>query len=230
MAEERSTTPEKQLLKLIEDPKAEAVSSKGLKHIGRSLFSLAALKGRISFFKERISSGFSFANTSFDIKIVTGALQLCILVLAMYFGVNLVFSIMDLNKSPEISQEAAASIELGSPQEVSFLKNAAYYTEKARSRDIFRFGQFFQQVTEELKEVSPPEEIAEGPSKEDLIYERFNLVGIAWSDDPDAMIEDLNTNKIYFVKRGEAIEDIKIQAILRDRVVLSWEGKEIELR
>ena len=230
MAQERSATPEKQLLKLIEDPGVESVSSQGLKHRGRSLFSLAALKGRISFFKERISTGFSFTNTVFDIKIVTSVLQLCILVLAMYFGVNLVFSIVKLNKSPEISQEAAASIDLGSPQEVSFLRNSSYYTEKARSRDIFKFGQFFQQAAEEVKEVLPPEEVATGPSKEDIIYERFSLVGIAWSDDPDAMIEDLNTNKIYFIKRGEAIEDIKVQAILRDRVVLLWEGEEVELR
>ena len=44
------------------------------------------------------------------------------------------------------------------------------------------------------------------------------------------MIEDANTKKIYFIKQGEIIDGIKIQAILRDRVVLSYEGEEIELR
>ncbi|MFC1708964.1 hypothetical protein ACFL2J_02745 [Candidatus Omnitrophota bacterium] len=229
MAQERSTTPEKQLLKLIEDPKTATFGSKGLKHKGHSLFSIAALKGRISFFKERLAFGFSFKNISFDVRVVSTILQLCIFVLVVYFGVNLVFSISS-SKIPEISQDAAASIELGSPQEVSFLKKESYYLENARSRDIFRFGQFFEQAMEEAEEVDPPEDIELLPSKSEEVYERFSLVGIAWSDDPDAMIEDLDTEKIHFLKRGETIQDVKIQGILKDRVVLLYKGEEIELR
>lgn len=231
MAEERSTTPEKQLLKLIEDPKAQTLSSKGIKHKGLSLFSLAALRGRISFFKDKIALGFSFKNTTFDIKLINGILQICIFVLAIYLGVNLVVSIMNLNKIPELSQDVAASIELGSPQKISLLKNSVYYLEKARSRDIFKFGRFFEKAVEEVaEEVLPPEEIELMPSKLEQVEAKFSLVGIAWSEDPDAMIEDINTKKIYFLKRGETLDGMQIQAILRDRVVLSFEGEEIELR
>lgn len=233
MAEERLTTPEKQLLKLIEDPKNGSFDSRGIRHKGRNLFSLVALKGRLSFFKEKLSSGFSFSAATFDIKAVNNVLSVFIFVFAIFLAVNLTISFMDLNKIPELSLEAASSIEIGSPQDIALLKMPNYYLEKARSRDIFKFGRFFQQVleTEEVKEEVPvPIEEDLGPTKEEIIMDRFSLVGIAWSDDPDAMIEDINTKKIYFLKRGDSIEDIKIQAILRDRVVLIYDGEEVELR
>ena len=148
MAQERPTTPEKQLLELIEDPKTQGFGSRGIKHKGGSLFSLVALKGRLSFFRERLSSGFSFSSTTFDVKVINNILQLCIVFLAIYLGVNLVISIMNLTKIPELSQDAAASIELGSPQDISLLKKSSYYLEKVRSRDIFKFGRFFEEAVE----------------------------------------------------------------------------------
>ena len=232
MAEERLTTPEKQLLKLIEDPKNGSFSSRGIKQKGRILFSVAALKGRLSFLKERLSSGFTFSAATFDIKVVNNVLAVFIFVFTLFLIVNLTISFMDLNKIPELSLEAASSIEIGSPKDIALLKLPNYYLEKARSRDIFKFGRFFQQLVEEkevLEVVAPIEEDL-GPTKEEIIMDRFSLVGIAWSDDPDAMIEDVNTQKIYFLKRGDSIEDVKIQAILRDRVVLLFEGEEVELR
>jgi type II secretory pathway component PulC len=58
-----------------------------------------------------------------------------------------------------------------------------------------------------------------------------NGVGIAWSNDPDAMIEDTKTHRTFFLKKGQTIdEEIKVQAIFKDRVVLSYKGEEIELR
>lgn len=232
MAEERLTTPEKQLLKLIEDPKNESFSPRRIKYKGRSLFSLVALKGRLSFLKDKLSSGFSLSAATFDIKIVNNVLMLCAVVLAIFLVGNLVTSIMDLNKIPELSLGAAASMEIGSKQEIALLNKLSYYLEKAKSRDIFKFGRFFQEALEDkvVKEAPPPVEEEVGPTKEEIIMDRFSLVGIAWSDDPDAMVEDTNTKKIYFVKRGDSIDTIKVQAILRDRVVLFFEGEEVELR
>ena len=57
MAQERPSTPEKQLLNLIEDPKEQDLSQKKIKRSSFSLFSLAALRGRFSFLLESIRSG-----------------------------------------------------------------------------------------------------------------------------------------------------------------------------
>ena len=44
------------------------------------------------------------------------------------------------------------------------------------------------------------------------------------------MIEDKQSVKTFFVKRGQMIGPVKVEAIFKDKVVLSYEGEEIELR
>ena len=57
------------------------------------------------------------------------------------------------------------------------------------------------------------------------------LVGISWSNDPDVMIEDTKDNRTFFLKKGQLIDNqIKVEAIFKDHVVLSYGGEEVELR
>ena len=57
------------------------------------------------------------------------------------------------------------------------------------------------------------------------------LVGISWSKDPDAIIEDKAHQRTFFVKRGQMVGDnIKVEAVFKDHVVLSLDGQEFELR
>jgi type II secretory pathway component PulC len=59
----------------------------------------------------------------------------------------------------------------------------------------------------------------------------LRLVGISWSDDPDIMIEDTKTQRTLFLKKGKLIDnEIKVQAVFKDKVILSYNGEEIELR
>jgi type II secretory pathway component PulC len=44
------------------------------------------------------------------------------------------------------------------------------------------------------------------------------------------MIENADEQKTYFVKRGQTLGDVKIEAILKDKVILSCLGQEVELR
>ena len=60
--------------------------------------------------------------------------------------------------------------------------------------------------------------------------QNFKLVGISWSNDPDAMIEDTKAKKTFFVKRGQMVGEFKVQAISRDKVILSYGQEEIELK
>ena len=44
------------------------------------------------------------------------------------------------------------------------------------------------------------------------------------------MIENTAEEKTYFIKRGHNVDGVRIEAIYKDRVVISFEGKEAELR
>lgn len=48
----------------------------------------------------------------------------------------------------------------------------------------------------------------------------FKLVGILWSDNPQAMIENSKEQKTYFVSNGDKIGELYVKKILRDKVML----------
>ncbi|MCX5711978.1 MAG: hypothetical protein NTY47_02765 [Candidatus Omnitrophica bacterium] len=58
----------------------------------------------------------------------------------------------------------------------------------------------------------------------------LKLVGIIWSDSPQAMIEDTKGQKTYLLGNGDLIGDIKVKKIFNDKVVLIKDDKEWELR
>jgi len=57
----------------------------------------------------------------------------------------------------------------------------------------------------------------------------LKLVGISWDKKPIVMIEDKKAQKTYFLKKGDTIKEFKIDEILKDRVILSYEGQKVEL-
>lgn len=73
----------------------------------------------------------------------------------------------------------------------------------------------------------PPE-----PTALEILQEKaktLKLVGIAWGPVPVAMIEDTVKRETSFLKGGDSINQIRIKAILRDRVVLSYENADYDL-
>ena len=58
----------------------------------------------------------------------------------------------------------------------------------------------------------------------------FKLVGILWSDNPQAMIENSKEQKTYFVSKGDKIGDLDVKNILKDKVMLGKDDQEWELR
>lgn len=62
------------------------------------------------------------------------------------------------------------------------------------------------------------------------LMSRLKLVGIIWSDQPQAMIEDSETSKTYLVGKGAAIGSSKVKDIFRDKVVISDGSNEWEIQ
>ncbi len=231
MATERSITPEKQLLKLIEEQKSKnpaAVQAQALKRRSMSFVSLGAWLGRFSFskdwFRRRVDG---LRGQPLDIKAVNRILLLCAGASTLYFLASTTTAMTRLSSPPDLetpSSQNGASINL---MERVFLKKAvSYYIEKIGARDIFQMGSV-QKVTS-----------ADGTQSEMKVTsarildatESLKLVGISWSDNPDAIIEDTKDTKTFFVKTGQKIGDVKVQAIFKDKVILSYQGEETELK
>jgi hypothetical protein len=141
-------------------------------------------------------------------------------------------SAIRLEQIPEfVTKSSRSPGELSAP--VLSNKRISDYLEGPRSRNIFKFGDV--KVVADVKEgvidevAAPVEEIK---SKAELLAENLGLVGIGWSDNPDVMVENVETKKMYFLKRGERIDGlIKVEAVFEDRVIFTYDnGKELELR
>ncbi len=57
----------------------------------------------------------------------------------------------------------------------------------------------------------------------------LKLVGISWGNEPLAMIEDSESTRTYFVKKGGEVKGMKVQEISKEKVTLTYEGQEAEL-
>jgi len=58
----------------------------------------------------------------------------------------------------------------------------------------------------------------------------LKLVGILWSEKPQAMVEDTKNSKTYLLNDGDSVNELKVKKIYVDKVVLSKDGREWELR
>jgi len=229
MAPERPVTPEKQLLRLIEEHKAQkntsTVQVQALEYHHLSFLSLGAWLGRFSFFKDWLQKRLhEIRRQPFDIKIINQAAVVCVYILAGYFSFDFISSLAGLWKIPNLEIISSEKIRPLSFRENSVLKTAASsYLEGVRGRDLFKIGQGTGMATEN-KEVKGPSPQAMDASA------NLKLVGISWSSDPDAIVEDTKATRTFFVKVGNMIGEGKVQAIFKDRVILRYGDQEIELK
>lgn len=234
MAENKSTTPEQQLLKLIEGQKPGAPgeapakgSSSGKRPKGRGL-SLGNLAGRLlgsfSFWKRR--SGKKRAPharvSAFSLAEVNKALVAAAVLLLIYVVFDAAASARNLQRPPSFAPMKDLRPKQVK-QGVAPLEETSYYLQKVSARDIFREGK------KELPQQAAPAPVSVTESAEAV--QSLALVGISWSSNPDAIIEDKSKQRTYFVKRGQDVgEGVKVEAIFKDHVVVTYEDREYELR
>ncbi|MCX5701899.1 MAG: hypothetical protein NTW64_02820 [Candidatus Omnitrophica bacterium] len=221
MANEDFITPEKQLLKLIEDPASKTnIKAEAVKRTSLGLFSFGALKGRLSFFKHKFGKDFKNKSSyALDISLLNTGLKSLLFLLSLYFIIHLVVTPMKSKNLLNLEDKTENSTQAATIQPVaSLLRASSYYLEKVRERDIFRMAPKKQT---DIKIVT---------SKIIEATKNFKLVGIAWSDDPDVMIEETVSKRTFFLKKGQMISNVKLEGVFKDRVILSYEGEEIELR
>ncbi len=104
-------------------------------------------------------------------------------------------------------------------QEVKIEKNAKdykYYLEGIRNKQIFS-GPLLQ---ERVQAVS---------GQTANIIESVALVGILGDDNPQAIIEDKKSKKIYYARKGEFVGDFQVMDIQEGKVILRLGAQSFEL-
>ena len=231
MAKDESATPEQQLLKLIEGQKPDAEGKKRApgkpKGRGFSMGSFAKLPSAVfaslSFWKRRAKKRSFGARPLFGIGEVNKALVAATALLFFYVLFDAVASARNLQRPPNFApmkeMKAAPAKEAVAP-----LAETSYYLQKVSSRDIFKEGP---------KAAAPVQAAPAAPNMTETseAVQNLALVGISWSSNPDAIIEDKSKQRTYFVKRGQDVGDgVKVEAIFKDHVVVTFEDREYELR
>ena len=61
------------------------------------------------------------------------------------------------------------------------------------------------------------------------VTSRFNLVGIIAGERPQAIIEDKETQKTYYLYKGESFSGVTVEDVGEGSVVLNYSGQEIRL-
>ncbi len=217
-------TPEKELLRLIEENKESSgkkIEAKAIKHSALSFFSVRGWLGRLSFLKDKFRD-LTGANRIYklDIVILNNFLTFAIFIFVCYFVFNLYFGLRNSRKLPALGLSQQRATDMADIIGKSGLKRAvSYYLDKVAERDLFKIGP------------KHPASAKGGPSERAVeATKHLKLVGIAWSENPDAMIEDTKAMRTLFVKRGQMMGDIKVEAIFKDKVVLNYAGEDIDLK
>jgi len=226
MAQERSLTPEKQLLNLIENPRSKdaVIQSHIVKHHGMGFFSPGVWKGKFLFFRDSIKAGLTGGPQQIDLKLLNKFLIVVMVMAIFYLMGTFYFSVTGLSKAKNMkfTGQDGANQSSAETREVSALtQTVSYYLDKIRERDIFKMGP--KAVVKDAAPPAPASKVIEATQS-------LKLVGISWSKEPDAMIEDTKALRTFFVKRGQTIGPVRIEAIFKDKVILKYGTEEIELR
>jgi len=204
-------TPEERLLKIIESPgiqKAKVYFSAKAKAIN--------LKTLTVWFK----------SLRFDKNIIKKIdLRLANKIVAFFCGFITLFLLFDFfrvgsnlrsrfEKTLQASQSAITE-----EKKVAFPNvNIEEVLAQAKRRNVFTF--------------LPAPAKAEASLSPDIteIISNFKLVGIIWSNSPQAMIENAKEQRTFLLSQGEQIGQVTIKKIFQDKVIIEVEGQEQELR
>jgi type II secretory pathway component PulC len=153
-----------------------------------------------------------------NLKLWNKALALAAAILFIYLSADFMLRRLDLKQfTRKVSAQKARNFEQSVTPEV---RPFSYYLEMVQRRDIFS--------PVKLKSVEDPED--EAKKAMDALLKDLKLVGISWGNDPEVIIEDVKAGKTYFLKTGDSISSFKVDAILKDKVVLESGGQKTELK
>lgn len=208
--DKENITPEERLLSIIETPGK-------LKHKTFSGLSKTKIKGNL--FKQ-ISIGKNFfkqVNLHTINKIVIGLS----VILTFYGSFDFIGTNIGLKKHLKKFVAEASTFTLMQKELPVLEANISEVLAGAKRRNIFSF------IPPQPGEAQA---IASAATQAANALSTLKLVGIIWSDKPQVMIEDTKEQKTYLLGQGDEISKFKIKKILKDKVMISKDEQEWELR
>lgn len=233
---QQKPTPEEQLLKLIEGqgPAGNAGSPSGKSRSPRKPVDLLSGVKKISGIFEYWRSNLQRKNSTsasiqleavLDIKWLNRALIVMVMMTMAYLVMDLAFfkpGRKDFFNHVSVSEPVFPGMPgIGAPT-----KDSSFYLDAIKRRNPF------MPPGTGTPAPANPEDGVVSTGNANIINEMlqgYKLVGISWGDEPLAMLEETATGRTYFLKKGQEFKGIKVQEVGKERVKLTFEGKEAEL-
>jgi len=214
---DKGPSPEEQLLNLIE----KEGGAKAKKPKKKSLFAPSGRLGKLlapfGWVSHALKKAKTRATSEPSLEVVNKVFIILCSILICYSVVDFVFNRKDIKKFYDTISGVKHVREEG--REIVALRPFLHYLAIVQRRNIFS-------PIEIVKEVDEAEE--KKKTLQDLLSDLI-LVGIAWGKEPQAMIESKEQEQTYFLNKGEMINSLKVERILRNKVILSYEGQKGEL-
>jgi len=211
---EEKFTPEEKLLKIIENTDS---SDNSLEREVRKQKASVVRKRFVFGLKNMSVANLDWDNPFTTFDITNKILGLAAVLLTVLFIFDFVKDNMYLKKRFSYAIEVPAVSESIIKEPVFPSTDLAAALAKAKTRNIFTFK---------------PEDV-KARNEENKSLKKINelkLVGILWSNSPQVMIEDTASGKTYLLNNGGQVDRWQVKEIYKDRVILSGEEGESELR
>jgi len=215
--EENSNTAEHELLKAIEGqnpavPPRNRVPAASMEKLFNHL------AGRVAEWLKRGS--LEKIKAKVGLHEINRALIVIVLIFVLWYLSVSVKGIRSLNNIPRFE---VPSIKKNYNAKVMVfpLKEYSYYMDALLGRNIFKAA-----------EKAVQDSGIEGAGIQNMIR-GMRLAGISWSEDSAkryVMIEDMKVNITHYVKEGETILNFTVKKIFKEKVTLSYNGNEVDLR
>ncbi len=218
---EPNMTPEENLLRIIESPGQAPRGGRGVGRLRRRMDPRAQLQVIRKAVLDRAQKIFTLRTTNISLIVAGGAATL-FLVVDFWMGLPK----SDFLDNLEAEARAADLGDLAIGQ----ISPLPLYLQEIKGRNMFALTAPAPKMSD--KETRTPEQIRTQAIQEAIqnIITNYKVVGIIWSEAPQAIIEDVGAGHTFMVNRGSLVKVARVKDILKDRVILSYDDKEIELR
>jgi hypothetical protein len=217
-------TPEKQLLKLIEQPHQAAVKGEAARRSGAGALSPSAIRGRFSFLSSAASGLFRGGKGRVGLKGANKLLAAAAVMLVILLGWDVAVSWDEVRTVPELEPEPLKHYTVGAP--LTPKKTAEDYNRVWEGRDPFDFFVEVKRIEADVPQVTEDELI-----KREMASEMEGLMYVSYRKVNKQLIARIRdgTGERHKLKAGDRLGGLKIVVVFRDKVVVSYRGVEDEL-
>jgi type II secretory pathway component PulC len=134
----------------------------------------------------------------------------------IYLGAAFIYPIFGLNKIrlPDVAREKKLPVKQKTQEESKPLE---FYTQETGNRQIFSSSGNNPAAANPAAAVNAD------------VIKGINLVGIISGANPQAIIEDKETQRSFYLSRGQFLGELRIEDIQESKVILSYRGVRYEL-